>query len=430
MKFFAKIAELCWFFPKKQHFLQNAVFIFTKIAFLCLSEYVPFFFTALKTPIIAFVLWTMTAFCVFAQNQWAKEYFQRGEIELYLGDHKQAITQYDLALKQWVGYADAYFSRGRAYLRLQERQKAAQDFYETIRLQPNRAEAYFYLGAVFKENKEYDRALEHFNRALQLDNTLPIAYNYRAEVYRIQGLVSLALEDYNKAIQYGGKQAPLFFGRGKCWLSLRKPQEAVADFTQAIQLETRQPLYYQYRLEANFVLGEYAQTAQDIEHLIGVLGGNIEPTYKSLLVFCYLQTKNWQKAIQAMENLPTEQKNTPTFWANRGDCYLALQKNKEALADYQALLAVAPDSVAHKKKCLSIWWAGKDYSKLIDEAMLYLEARTQDAEVWYWVAFAHFALDHKKDFKIPLNTAHILGYKREDMDTRLQPYVKKGFKQR
>jgi tetratricopeptide (TPR) repeat protein len=398
--------------------IKLQTFVQSKYLFLALAS-------TSKTPLLACLLWWGNSCHSFAQNYWAKEYFQRGEIELYLGDNKQAITQYNLAIQQTPTYAEAYFSRGRAYLRLKENQKAAQDFYETLRLQPRKAEAHFYLGAVFQENQEFDRALECYNRALDIDNTLPIAYNYRAEIYRIQGLTSLALEDYNKAIQFGGRQAPLFFGRGKCLLSLQKHKEAIEDFTRAIELEPRQILYYQYRLEANFVAQNFAQTAQDLEHIKKNKSDGLEDTYKSLLVFCYLQAKDCQNAVRAMEALPAQEQQTPKFLVERGKCYEALNLPEKALADYQQLLIIAPDSLAYHKRCMAIWWAGKKYEKIIQEAIPYLEKQTQDAEVWYWKGFAHFALNHQKEFRPDLQTALFLGYKREDMDLSVQPYVKK-----
>jgi tetratricopeptide (TPR) repeat protein len=133
--------------------IKLQTFVQSKHLFLALTS-------VCKTIPLACLLWWSYSGDCFAQNYWAKEYFQRGEIELYLGDNKQAITP---------TYADAYFSRGRAYLRLKENQKAAQDFYETLRLQPRKAEAHFYLGAVFQENQEFDRALECYNRALEID---------------------------------------------------------------------------------------------------------------------------------------------------------------------------------------------------------------------------------------------------------------------
>lgn len=384
-----------------------------------------FLYTKLKTIIFTFAILSQSFLPILAQTYGAKEYFQRGEIELYLGDHKQAIEQYNLAIRQKQDYADAYFSRGRAYMRLQDLPKAAQDFYQTIRLQPQKAEAYFYLGAVFQENGEIEQAMDYYSRAIEIDAKLPLAYNYRAEIYRKQGLTALALEDYHQAIKYGGRQAPLYFGRGKCFLSLQKAQEAVADFSQAIEIEPRQILYYQYRLEANFILNNYPKTIQDIQYISQIQGDSIEPTYKSLLVFCYLQEKDWQKALQAMENLPAEQKNTPKFYADRGNCYFALQKTEKALENYQKLLALAPDSLVYHKKCITLYWAGKAHEKVVQEATQYLKNKPQDAEVWYWKGFSQFSLGKKKECKPDLEMAQMLGYKREDMDLTVQPLVKK-----
>jgi tetratricopeptide (TPR) repeat protein len=384
----------------------------------------------LKTFIFSLLLLGGTILSALGQNHGAKEYYQRGEIELYLGDNTQAIAQYNVAIKQHSTYAEAYFSRGRAYLRLNEWQKSAQDFQETIRLQPRKAEAYFYLGVIFEKNEELERAMESYTRAIEIQPNLPLAYNYRAELYRRQGLSALALQDYHEAIRYGGKQAPLYFGRGKCLVSLQKTQEAVADFSQAIEIEPRQKIYYQYRLEANFTLQKYQETAQDIEHLIQIQGDSIEVSYKPILVLCYMQAKDWQHALRALEALPTEYRTLPTFYAQRGDCHEALQKTENALQDFEKLLILAPDSLAYRRKCLLIHRAGKAHSLLIREADIYLQSKPEDAEVWYWKGLAHFAQKQKKEAKTAIEMAQNLGYKREDMDISVQPLVKKRKKKR
>lgn len=360
-----------------------------------------------------------------AQSYWAKEYFQRGELELYLGDYKQAIEQYNLALGVWADYANAYFSRGRTYLRMKEPQKAAQDFHQTIRIQPKRAEAYFYLGAVFLENQELEKAIEYYSKALQIDTTLAIAYNYRAEGYRRQGLTTLALEDYHQAIRYGGRQAPLYFGRGKCFLSLQKAQEATQDFSMAIQLEPRQILYYQYRLEASFVANQYTQTIQDIHYLWQIQNDSLEKSYISLLVFCYLKQKDWQNVVQYMDLLPESEQKTAKFYTQRGDCYYLMNAPEKAIQDYQHVLALTPDSIQYRRKCTAMYMGGKDYAKTIEQATLYLQKQPKDAEILYWRGVSHFLLNHKQAFKPDLDLAYSLGYKREDMDLRVQPFVKK-----
>ncbi len=379
----------------------------------------------MKALLFTLCFWASCGLPATAQSYWAKEYFQRGELELYLGDYKQAIIQYDLAIGVWSSYAEAYFSRGRVYLLMKDLNKAAQDFHRVTLLQPQKANAYFYLGAVFHENQELEHAITHYSQALDLDTMFAIAYNYRAEAYRLQGLSALSIRDYQKAIQYGGKEAPLYFGRGKCNLSLQKPQEAAQDFTQAIALEPRKMLYYQYRLEASFLANDYTQTAEDIEYILKIKGDSTEQSYKSLLVFCYLKAKDWQKGVQAMERLPAQDKQTAQFYVTRGNCYYELRETEKALQDYQSLLALTPDSLAYRRKCVMMYFGGKDYENTIVQASHYLKSNPKDAEIWYWRGLSHFLLKHEASFKPDLAEAQKLGYKREDMDLRVQPFVKK-----
>src|SRR6266571_1602298 len=62
------------------------------------------------------------------------------------GKPKEAIREYDRALKANPKLADAYFNRGNAYASLGEQEKAIRDFGEAILQQPKNADAHYNRG--------------------------------------------------------------------------------------------------------------------------------------------------------------------------------------------------------------------------------------------------------------------------------------------
>lgn len=49
--------------------------------------------------------------------------------------------------------------------------------------------------------------------------------------------LELALENFNKVIELDGKYAPAFNGRGLVWDRFLKYDEAIKDFTAAVELD-------------------------------------------------------------------------------------------------------------------------------------------------------------------------------------------------
>ena len=76
------------------------------------------------------------------------------------GKLKEAIREYDRALKANPKLADAYFNRGNAYYDLGQNDQAIKDYSEVIRLTPKDAEAYYNRGNAYRRLKKDEVALK------------------------------------------------------------------------------------------------------------------------------------------------------------------------------------------------------------------------------------------------------------------------------
>ena len=76
----------------------------------------------------------------------ANAYSNRGVIYDDLGQHLQAIEDYDDAIRLNPGYANAYYNRGNAYADLGQHLQAIEDYDDAIRLNPELVLAYINRG--------------------------------------------------------------------------------------------------------------------------------------------------------------------------------------------------------------------------------------------------------------------------------------------
>jgi tetratricopeptide (TPR) repeat protein len=84
------------------------------------------------------------------------------------GKPKEAIREYDRALKANPKLADAYFNRGNAYYDLGQNDQAIKDYSEVIRLAPKDAEAYYNRGNAYRRLKRDEVALKDYTAAIKL----------------------------------------------------------------------------------------------------------------------------------------------------------------------------------------------------------------------------------------------------------------------
>ncbi|MCU0446487.1 MAG: tetratricopeptide repeat protein [Microscillaceae bacterium] len=360
-----------------------------------------------------------------AQSGYAQDNFQKGEIELHLGDFKAAIQYYSTAIAAHQGYAEAYYSRGKAHLYLQKYQAAVDDFYTLTHLKPQYAPGYFYLGAIFYQVADYERAAKFLNDAIRLDSNYALAYNYRAEVHKELGLSTYALEDYSRAIRLAPRESVLYFGRGKCYVNFNRYTEAINDFNKAIILEPRQLIYYQHRLEANYLAQNYAATAQDFEYLSQNDSRNIPPHYYHLYALSQAQTQQYQAAVVAMEQVLRYYPSQAALYEERAEYYQKLKNYPLAIVDYQKAATLDTNRHKYSAKIIELYEMVGDWQQTITYLDALLQSNPQQSEFWYRRGLAYWQLNDKKRAKSDFNEALKLGFPKDKMDKKAAKMLKK-----
>ncbi|MGD0279558.1 MAG: tetratricopeptide repeat protein, partial [Smithella sp.] len=130
-------------------------------------------------------------------------YYNRGTSYGLLGNHGQAIADFNKAIEIRPDYIKAYNNRGTAYNELGNYRQAIADFNEAIRMKPDYAEAYKNRGTVYLQQGQHQRALEDFNEAIRLKPDYADAYNNRGGVYYALGNSKLCCNDLQKACELG-----------------------------------------------------------------------------------------------------------------------------------------------------------------------------------------------------------------------------------
>src|SRR5215470_18659458 len=109
--------------------------------------------TQLKKIIFLTVLWVFP----MAASSWsgqAEDALNEGLKLHEAGKPKEAIREYDRAIKANPKLSDAYFNRGNAYYDLGEDQQAIKDYSQVLRLNPKDAEALYNRANAYRRLKK------------------------------------------------------------------------------------------------------------------------------------------------------------------------------------------------------------------------------------------------------------------------------------
>lgn len=153
-----------------------------------------------------------------------KLWVTHGEINEALGNHKEAIQNYDKAIELNPEYCVAVFRRGRskrALGRYEEAIMAIQDYDKAIELDPNDAVAFRNRGYSKQSLHQHQEAIKDYDKAIELDPNDAVAFRNRGYCKQIVGRDEEAIQDYDKAI------AMAFRRRAEC----KQSAEAIEDRT-------------------------------------------------------------------------------------------------------------------------------------------------------------------------------------------------------
>jgi tetratricopeptide (TPR) repeat protein len=157
--------------------------------------------------------------------------------------------------------------------------------------QPRGARELYNQGIDKASQKDYQGALADYTRSLQIDSQDPNIYYSRALIYVELGEYEKAIADYSKAIDF--KYNPLsipYYNRAIAYRYKQDVQAAISDFNKSLLLDPNYADAYFDRANAYSSQGEREKAIADYKKAAELYQkkGN---------------TKNYQKALQAIKNL-------------------------------------------------------------------------------------------------------------------------------
>jgi len=200
---------------------------------------------------------------------YSEHYFERGNIYRRLGRNEEALEDYNSAIRYGPPYPEMYYNRAGVLSILGREDEALADYNYVLELDPNNVDALINRAGIFYERGEYtasrndierglmlnpnnaqllctlgllemeeqhmEEALRALTSALERDSKLEAAWINRAVLEFESGNTDAAIADLSHALDMS-ENATIRYNRGFAYQSQERWQEAIADYTRALEL--------------------------------------------------------------------------------------------------------------------------------------------------------------------------------------------------
>ncbi len=189
---------------------------------------------------------------------------------------------------------------------------------------------------------DIDGSLEAFSVAIAANpEGASIPHYYRGLVYIEDGKINEAVEDFSKAIEEDGHFPQAYAARGTAYLMLTRPAKAAEDFNKALQLDPKNPTTYVNRARALMGLKMYSEAEDDLNTAIELSPG-LTAAYFNRGVLRMMQ-EDKEGALEDFNKCISINPNAPAPYFNRAVAYIELDDKKAAATDLAIYLTLSKD---------------------------------------------------------------------------------------
>lgn len=168
--------------------------------------------------------------------QQSEQYLEKGKNSAVKGDFKNAVVNYNEAIKLNPANGMAYYHRAKALEELGRIDEAISDYNLMIAFKTDLRKAYYNRGTLYLEKKNYYIAIDDFNKSLAIDPKYTNAYINRANCYYSLNKFEKAIADYSQALILEPNQKDIYETRAYSYCEIGKTELALKDQEQAIKL--------------------------------------------------------------------------------------------------------------------------------------------------------------------------------------------------
>lgn len=286
--------------------------------------------------------------------------------------------------------------RSLTYYRAGKYSEALADATAMLKKEPNNWAAYQTLGHVASAKKDHKQALQYYDKSLKLKPKEGNTLVSRGLTYAELGQLSNALADFSEALSLESDDpVSARLARANIYNRLGNHKAAIEDANKAIKSSPKNDNAYSVRGSAYIDLKKYEEALADLNNAVRLNPKDAENLRLRGEVW-FLLDKYDEAAADYSQSLNLVKSANTIFL--RANCYRWQEKYKEALADYNAALLLAPANknyLLNRGTCLSSLEKYEDAVVDFDK-LLKLDPNNHEALFGYAVAILLWKDDYNQ----------------------------------
>ncbi len=239
------------------------------------------------------------------KNEKAQLLSEKNQIDQAIVLWKEAINDFDIAIKVKPDYTHAFYNRGATK---------------------------FELGRQIKDTALFYEAMADFNKALEFDTLFHAAYHYRANVFGELNQLEMALSDFEYALRLQPNNPDYLISRGVNFGKMGRLPDAVSDLTEAIRLNPDNFSAYGNLGRAYAGMGKYEKAIELYNKALEINPDFIIGKYNKAVALWKLQRND--EAISEFSKLIEADPNFADAYFMRAQVYVQIKNSEAACADF------------------------------------------------------------------------------------------------
>lgn len=282
-------------------------------------------------------------------DEWPEEgigYRYRGIAKNKLGQHEEAIKDFDKSIDLDPTNSSAFNNRGNAKHNLGQYDAAIRDFNEVIELEPNYSSAFNNRGASKIKLGQYEEAIKDFNTAIDFNPSFSSAFCNRGVARSAIGQDDEAIKDWDKAIELNPKDTRALTDRGVHHHNHQRYQEALDDVNRALEIEPENIEALRIKGLTLRMLERFGESKEAFESILKLDPNNIDAKANMST------NESYEYLTNTASNLILDYKNAAEELERQKQAQL--KEHKEALSNFtpERIIQDYDEEIADSKKRL------------------------------------------------------------------------------
>lgn len=315
------------------------------------------------------------------------------------GLYKDAIKDYDKAIKKDNKNSDYYLGRGKCYDKIADYSKALKDYSQAYDLDNNNLGALKYRAQLYEKTNEPFKALTDYKTYLTIDKENMEIYEEIAGLHVLLKQRDEAIANLDQALDVNPKAAHIYLTKGLLLLDKNDYANASENFSNTIKIDNTSALAYYNRGKCMLFLNDIEKAAADFNSARNkkLDATNVE-NIKSFAAGFYQRAAakfsagKMDSAIILIDYAILVDPTSSQYEFTRGEYYYTINNNQEAINSYDQAIKIKDNYVeALYKRGLS-YYNLTEYQKGIDNFNAVLQQKPQDIMAQKGLGDCSFAL--------------------------------------